>query len=408
VIVIALASASLASRAGDARRVVTGGLAALPGGTTERLAAAGLAGRTGGSSVWTGKELLVWGGLTLVGSDNRWLADGAALDPSTNRWRPLPPAPIAARSYAATVWTGTEMLVWGGGGPNDEMYSDGAAFDPKTNRWRTIASQPDVRADRPAAVWTGREMVVISTINTPLTTSAYDPKADRWRRLTAPPGALAVPYPQVAWTGSELLVVLWPTGPIGTAAPGTPPRTVAPLQANSGPPLAPGTPPPPPPVLLPPTGGPDSDMFLASYSPSSDTWSRLPPVALRNGSLPRLIWTGREVLLLQSSQPSAAFDPKRQTWQTLSPIPAGSGSPAVEAVWTGHLALFWSGGATGLAYDPDADVWRTFDAGGLASREDAVVAWTDGYLIGWSGFDNRDNGSGRLQNDGVRYRPPSG
>jgi hypothetical protein len=352
--------------------------------------------------------MLVWGGDTLVGRDNRWLADGAALDPATNQWRPLPPAPIAARSYAATVWTGTEMLVWGGVGPNSDMYSDGAAFDPKANRWRTIVSQPGVRADRPVAVWTGTEMVVVSTINTPLTTSAYDPKADRWRPLTAPPGALAVPYPQVAWTGTELVLLLWPTGPIGTVAPGSTPLTVAPPQANLGPTSDPGTPAPPPVVLRPPGGSPDSDMFLASYSPSSDRWSRLPPVALRDGSLPRLVWSGREVLLLQSSEAGAAFDPKRQTWRPLSSIPAGSQPLAAEVVWTGHLALFWSGGAAGLAYDPDADVWRTFDAGGLRSRDDAVVAWTNGFLIGWSGFNNHDNGDGRLESDGVRYRPPSG
>ena len=73
---------------------------------------------------------------------------------------------------------------------------------------------------------------------------------------------------------------------------------------------------------------------------------------------------------------------------------------------TGHLALLWSGGTAGLAYDPAAEVWWTFDAGGLASREDPVTVWGGGSSVGWSGFDDHDTGSGRLETDGIRYRPP--
>src|SRR5947209_7922714 len=66
VAVVALVGASLIARDRGDRRVVTaGGLAALPG-AAERLTPSGLAGRSGASSAWTGKELLVWGGLTLV------------------------------------------------------------------------------------------------------------------------------------------------------------------------------------------------------------------------------------------------------------------------------------------------------------------------------------------------------
>jgi hypothetical protein len=58
-------------------------------------------------AVWTGVEVLIWGGGT---------EPGARYSPVDDRWVALPAlnAP-AARSQAAIVWTGTEMIVWGGG-----------------------------------------------------------------------------------------------------------------------------------------------------------------------------------------------------------------------------------------------------------------------------------------------------
>ena len=37
-----------------------------------------------------------------------------AIAPSEGGWRLLAPSPLAARTNAATVWTGDEMIVWGG------------------------------------------------------------------------------------------------------------------------------------------------------------------------------------------------------------------------------------------------------------------------------------------------------
>jgi Kelch motif protein/galactose oxidase-like protein len=415
-IVLALVGASLALLRASDHRVVAVGPAAAPGGTTELLAASGLSARRTAASVWTGHDLLVWGG---SGPNGEPLADGAALDPSANRWRPLPPAPIGPRSDAAAVWTGTEMLVWGGSG-GGETLADGAAFNPQTNRWRTIADQPFGGGTRSVAVWTGREMLVVSGFNAALVASAYDPRTDRWRRLATPEGALVMPYPQATWTGTQLVLLMWtsPTPILG--GPGTPSPVatgVPPLPASAAsPPLAPpstlaarpavdpSSPPPLVPAPLPVIKGPNSDMFLVSYSPSTDSWSRLPPVALKDGGLPRLAWTDHELLLLQSSAPGAAFDPARGTWRPLAAPPA-DGAVNANPVWTGKVALFWAAGSTGYAYDLARDAWSTYDAGGLARRIDAaVVAWTGEYLVGWGSF--VDRATGAYENDGIRYRPP--
>lgn len=432
VLAVVLAGTALARRDHSGGRVIrsTTQAPALPGGTTEQLAPSGLAGRSGAASVWTGKELLVWGGST-QGPRGGALADGAALDPSSNRWRPIPPAPIAGRADAAVAWAGREMVVALGTDATGARLLDGAAFDPETNRWRPIAPQPFDGAFRPATVWTGTELVVVASANGGPSATAYDPAADRWRRLTAPPGSLTMPFPQVVWTGSEAVFVLWPVpssgggpptvapvgGPVGTAAgvaAGSPSvngsSAVAP---TTGPAAVPSTqptvgPPPPPPATLmplPAVRGPDSDMFVAAYSPAADGWTRLPPVALKDGTVPRLVWTGKEVLALQNGEPGAAFDPKRQTWRPVAAVPPDGSGFAVNAVWTGRLVLLWAGGTTGLAYDPTSDAWWTFDAGDLPVTSQPVVAWADGFLVGWGGL-STDPGSARLADAGIRYRPP--
>jgi hypothetical protein len=116
--------------------------------------------------VATGEEIFVWSGSTgrLAGVAHRPGAEGspgawrrtatlaaqsgvtvaaggpgriyAAIGQSTtvleyriagDRWEELPPAPIANRSFAALVWTGSELLFWGGVG-DEGAEMDGAAW----------------------------------------------------------------------------------------------------------------------------------------------------------------------------------------------------------------------------------------------------------------------------------------
>jgi hypothetical protein len=58
-----------------------------------------LAGRSGPAVAWTGRELVVWGGTSGQGASLRLYANGAAYDPKTGRWAPLPPAPEGQWQY---------------------------------------------------------------------------------------------------------------------------------------------------------------------------------------------------------------------------------------------------------------------------------------------------------------------
>jgi len=70
----------------------------------------------------------------------------------------MPPAPITARA-PLSVWTGRELIVWGTSLLVQDRPRNGAAYDPSTNTWRTISETPLELTDATAA-WTGEEMIV--------------------------------------------------------------------------------------------------------------------------------------------------------------------------------------------------------------------------------------------------------
>lgn len=142
-----------------------------------------LAPRGGHSVVWTGSEVIVWGG-ERDESGGELFADGAAFDPETGTWRVLSESPIAGRRYHIATWTGTEMLIMGG-----FVRSDGAAYQPANDTWRVLGESPiSLRTPSGApdtgfigTVWNGSELFVWNVGEDVL--AAYDPATDQWRSL---------------------------------------------------------------------------------------------------------------------------------------------------------------------------------------------------------------------------------
>jgi hypothetical protein len=153
------------------------------------------------SLIWTGKELVVSGAVSVC----CW--HGEAYNPRTDKWRSIADPPTVPDRYL--VWTGEELISW----------SSGQAYDPARDRWRSIPPAPVTAAPETRAVWTGRELVVLGAIaecppnadcsTLPNAAAAYDPKTDTWRRLPdlprAPEGGVSV-----AWNGVAV-VVAWAT-----------------------------------------------------------------------------------------------------------------------------------------------------------------------------------------------------
>jgi hypothetical protein len=59
---------------------------------------------------------------------------GVAYSPETNRWQLLPQAPLARTTEHSAVWTGQELIVWGGESCTDSCHrADGAAYAARSS-----------------------------------------------------------------------------------------------------------------------------------------------------------------------------------------------------------------------------------------------------------------------------------
>lgn len=109
------------------------------------------------TAIWTGTEMIIWGG----SGSSTFLNTGGRYDPASSSWTPTDTttAPAARYSHSA-VWTGTKMIVWGGEGSGGRLKT-GGLYDPASNMWANTdaANAPEARMGH-TAVWTGSEMIV--------------------------------------------------------------------------------------------------------------------------------------------------------------------------------------------------------------------------------------------------------
>jgi hypothetical protein len=175
----------------------------------ERLPEGPLEGRDEPVAAWTGSLLLVWGGRTYTLGGSRFHADGAAFDPGNGEWSPMAASPLEPRAAVRGAWTGRELVVWGGMGRSG-FLADGAAYDPERRAWRPLPPSPLSPRGSPALVWTGTELFVAggydNTEGLP-DGARYDPAADRWAPLPD------VPLRPMPW-GLSLTGGLTDAGPV--------------------------------------------------------------------------------------------------------------------------------------------------------------------------------------------------
>jgi hypothetical protein len=166
------------------------------------------------TAVWTGSEMIVWGGINYdVPSQQQMRNDGARFNPTTGTWTPLSTtgAPIARYAHSA-VWTGTEMIVWGGGTFTGALR-DGGRYNPTTNTWSPLSTTtaPSTR-NMHTAVWTGTEMIVWGGYNTAVTNgylsdgARFNPATNVWTTLSSSGAPTPRRLTAAAWTGSAMLV----------------------------------------------------------------------------------------------------------------------------------------------------------------------------------------------------------
>jgi N-acetylneuraminic acid mutarotase len=337
-------------------------------------------GRYFGTAIWTGSEMIVWGGHRAGGGVFVY-GDGGRYDPVSDTWTPIPaslPNSPSQRWLHTAVWTGSEMIVWGGV-PGftgaTEYLRDGARYNPTTNSWTSIpATLPNTPAPSQwhSAVWTGSEMIVFGSSTgsaQDLTFGRYSPATHQWASVNF--AAPNIPRQRarhaMVWTGSEM--ILW--GGYGGAY------------------------------------GSVNNSVLADggrYQPATDTWVSLPagmpgaPSARENHTA---VWTGSEMIVWGGQSGAsdrgdgARFNPATGTW---TPLPASlpqtpSARKEHTAIWTGAEMIVWGGIvdpsssvsntlSTGGRYDPVQNRWFAINDK-TAPRSIHRAVWTGSEMLVW-------------------------
>ncbi len=246
---------------------------------------AGFAGRAYLHGVWTGSELLIWGGndsaddgvstYSYLQTDPAYgsIFDPGAdwTDPADDTWTAMNTtgAPLQ-RKHGVALWTGNpnnRMLVWGGayGDPATVYYNDGALYDPATDTWTPI-STTGAPAGRKFAfyAWTGTQLIVWGGLGVGDVAlddgGIYDLATDSWTPITSSgaPSARGTTVPGI-WTGSHFIVF-------------------------GGMEISPG-----PTFSYPGDGG--------IYDPVTDDWTPIPaPTDLDPAGKIQIVWTGTEII----------------------------------------------------------------------------------------------------------------
>src|SRR5437899_507135 len=116
-------------------------------------------GRTQHTAVWTGSEMIIWSGFSQLGGG--YVNTGGRYNPSTDSWTATSTitAPDGRHDHTA-VWTGSEMIVWGGTTGTTDVNT-GGRYNPSTDSWTATSTTnaPTARHTH-TAVWTGSEMIV--------------------------------------------------------------------------------------------------------------------------------------------------------------------------------------------------------------------------------------------------------
>ena len=145
-------------------------------------------GRIGAGAVWTGEEMIVWGGVSRRGTIEP-VGDGAAYDPAADSWRGIAPAPsgVLGAPGAGAAWTGTTAVFWAGNSPDGP--SAGGVYDPTTDSWQRMPDGPLGPREGYVSVWTGTELLIVGGTSgdgfAHPVAAAFDPRAGSWRLLPA-------------------------------------------------------------------------------------------------------------------------------------------------------------------------------------------------------------------------------
>jgi hypothetical protein len=336
-----------------------------------------------------------------------------AVGPSggTGQWRELPTPPLSPRADSLAVWTGREVVVVGGltqlCPPNADcaieggLLRDGAAYTPATNSWRAIPPAPvDVGPGDRMVVAAGVVVLHKGLNNGRSAWFAYEPDHNRWSRIDGVPAAVdgqpSAIGPRVYVTAGRRVAVYdvtrfrWSLLPPDRNRPGLAQRTVT---ATSAGPVVAGV------DATKPNDGIKPSLVLADRWDGT-SWVRLPASdQLGNG----FSWTGHRLV-----DPSPFTENGGEVNGWGRDIPQGGTLDPATGQW-GRLpaaligdprgwAVSASGGPwfaiAGQVFDDDTQQVTTLPRPDGAPDYGVTGAWAEGRLLAFGGADSARGFSG--------------
>ena len=428
--------------------------------------------RSAAPSVKEAAALLIHESVHHFGIDDHGFADHVALaivkawERGLLDWEAMPAGPEAREGHSA-VWTGQEMLIFGGSKTSEANGSnDFYAYHPERRTWRQIPAPAHLKRTNHLALWNNDEMIIwggevcVPISNSSLCNSqwlnsgaVYNLEKNSWRLIEGPGGLERISLPrqshsfkaqEIAWTGDRLAV--WggdcsgsKTSMGGLLNLANPNAVWEPIAAEnqalrcSGHSLsygdgklyiyggfAPASSDPKDQTLVLSASG-------ATYDLVRKSWTLLKaPLAAKPRYNHTSVWSGKELIIfsgilqnadMRSLKSSGLIFRPKAGWQDFSSesVPEREGH---KAIWTGNEMLVYGGKSRYMQvllgdvsfFDPATTTWRVTSASNdraLDGRIAAGVAWTGDRLLVWGGLVSSSGASGaaRPNGEGAVFRP---
>lgn len=317
--------------------------------------------RFGHTAIWTGQEMVMWGGF--LGGET-YANTGGRYEPEQDSWTTITTfgAPSARQSHSG-IWTGTELIVWGGFNDGGHLNT-GGRYQPDAQLWDAVTTTgaPSARSDH-ASVWTGNRLIVWGGRGTTGFLSdggLYDVAADQWTALALPNVPDARHSASAVWSGDRM--ILWGGE-----------TSVGPVDSGGL-------------LLVEADGTPQQWETVATASAPS---ARIGHAAVWTGDK-MIVWGGQNGDSFFGD--GALYDPTSNTWTALVTSGAPSARSGHVALWTGVELLVFGGedasGAlsSGGAYDVAVNKWRSLNtAGNPTARSQAKAVWSGTELLVFGG-----------------------
>src|SRR5581483_4712542 len=321
--------------------------------------------RVGHTAIWSGSEMVVWGGQDTTFSR---VNTGGKYNPETDSWTPTSRtnAP-SARYFHTAVWTGDEMIIWGGIDNSSQDLNTGGRYNPTTNSWTatTTSNAPSARRSH-TAISTGSEMIVWGGFDdfnfVDLNTGGrYDPNTNTWTATSFSNAPDPRHNHTAVWTGTEMII--W--------------------------------------------GGFNNESFQdlntgGRYDPDTDSWTATSTFAPDPRENHTAVWTGTQMIIWGGStffsedfNTGGRYDPGVDSWVATSPANAPDARTFHTAVWTGTEMIVWGGTGgfpfsldlnTGGRYDPSTNSWTATNTYNVPDpRSSHTAVWTGTEMVVWGG-----------------------